>query len=178
VEYVGRRFPSWLVFFVMLALSAAALADDTAPEIPAKTAEAPDGKGVDKCACVPIAATPVEARPVRPPIYVENWDRLAELTRSDRVVSGQVDSWVARRSYVGWELGAVSLMGEGVAAFGVFDRLATDHWTNATKWSVAGGLSVAIVSLAVAWAISPDRDDFLTVINQWNLRHPDQPLAP
>ena len=173
-----RAFPSWLVFFDVLALSTVALADDTAAEIPAKTAEAPDGKSVDKCACVPIAATPVEARPARLPTYVENWDRLAELTRSDRVVSAQVYVWISRRYYVAWEVGAISLLGGGVAAFGAFDRLATDHWTNTTKWTLAGGLSVAIASLIIGWAVSPDRDDLLTVINQWNLRHPDQPLAP
>ena len=174
---VVRRFPSWLVFFIVLALSAAALADDAAPEIPAKTAEAPDGKGVDETART-SAAPPNRSRPVRLPTYVEDWDRLAELTRSDRVVSAQVDYWVSRRSYVAWELGGVSVTGGSVAAVGVFGRLANDHWTNVTKWSVAGGLCATIVSVAVAWAISPDRNDLLDVINQWNLRHPAQPMAP
>ena len=173
-----RKLSSCLVFFSTLALSIVALADENAEGPHAQAAEATGGKGVEKTAGVPAATTPVEAKAVRLPTYVENWDSLAELTRSDRVVFPQVDFWISRRSYAFWELGSVSLLGGGVAAFGLFDRLANDHWTNMTKWSVAGGLSVAIVSLVVAWAISPDRNDFLNVINQWNLRHPDQPLAP
>ena len=173
-----RRFPSWLVFFIGLALSTAALADDPAAEIPANPTEAQTGKSVEKTGCAPLAAVSVEAKPVRLPTYTEDWDRLSEFTRSDRVVISQADFWVSRRRFVFWDIGLFSALGGGVAAVATFERLETDHWTKATKWSLAGGLSVAIVSLVVAWAISPDRNDLLSVTNQWNLRHPDQPLAP
>jgi hypothetical protein len=173
-----RKVPAWLAFLTVLALSTIALADDTAAEIPAKAAEPRNEKDVDKTGRVPLATALVEAKPARLPVYVENWARLAELTRSDPVVLAQADFWASRRWYTLWDLGTVFLLGSGVAAYGTFDRLATDHWTKTTKWSLAGGLSVAIVSLLTAWAIFPDRDDLLTVINQWNLRHPGQPLAP
>jgi hypothetical protein len=35
-----------------------------------------------------------------------------------------------------------------------------------------------MVAVLMNWAFAPDRDDRLTVINHWNLRHPDQVLAP
>ena len=200
-----RKLSSSLVLFIALALSGAALADDAAAEISAGPTEAQTGKSFEKTGRVPAATsatdipaavakaqggkcagetgrapatTSVEATPVRLPTYVENWDRLPELTKSDRVVSSRADFWVSRRQFVFWDMGVFSALGGGVAALATFERLDSDHWTKATKWGLAGGLSVAIVSLVIAWAISPDRNDLLNVINQWNLRHPDQPLAP
>ena len=173
-----RKFPFWLVFFIVLGLSTVGVADENAAEIPAKAAEATRGKGVEKSGCGPIGPALVEAKPVPLPTYVENWDRLAELTRFDPVVFPQADLWASRRRFVLWDMGLFSALGAGVAAVATFERVAHDHWTKTTKWSLAGGLSVAIVSLVVAWAIYPDRADLLNVINQWNLRHPDLPLAP
>ena len=39
-------------------------------------------------------------------------------------------------------------------------------------------LGLTAVSLLITWAMDPDRDDFYTLINHWNLRHPRQILAP
>jgi hypothetical protein len=168
----------WLLFVTVMAEPTIVLADDTAQAISAAAAKAQGGRNAEKTGRVPIATTLVAAEPAPLPVYIENWARLAEFTKSDRVVFAQADRWATRRWYAGSDLGALFLLGSGVAAIGTFDRLATNHWTNTSKWTLATGLSVAIVALITAWAILPDRDDFLTVINQWNARHPDRPLAP
>ena len=77
-----------------------------------------------------------------------------------------------------WVLGAGLFLGGGAAALGTLDRLTTDGWTTASKWSVTAGVGVAVVSVLSYWAFAPDRDDLLTVINHWNIRHPDMLLAP
>jgi hypothetical protein len=173
-----RNFFYWLLFVTVLAKPTVALADEAAPKISAAAAEAQSRRSAEKTGRVPIATAVIGANPERPPVYIENWAQLAEFTRSDRVVFAQADRWATRRWYAGSDLGALFLLGSGIAAIGTFDRLAANHWTNASKWTLASGLSVAIVALITAWAILPDRDDFLTVINQWNARHPDRPLAP
>jgi hypothetical protein len=175
-----RNFPCWLFFAAVLAQPTVALADETAPKISAAAAEAQSRRGAEKTGHVPIATAVVEdkTRSERLPIYVESWPRLPELTQSDRVVFARADRLASGwASTVGTTLELLGLSG-AVAAFGTVDRLARDHWTNTAKWTVASGLGVAIATLITAWAISPGRDEFLEVINQWNLRHPDHPLAP
>jgi hypothetical protein len=75
-------------------------------------------------------------------------------------------------------LGTGLILGGGAAALGTMDRLSTGSWSNTSKWSTAGGIGVALLSLLANWAFAPDRDDLLTVINHWNLRHRDPQLAP
>jgi hypothetical protein len=75
-------------------------------------------------------------------------------------------------------LGAGLILGGGAAALGTVDRLSTGSWSNTSKWTTAGGVGVALFSLLLNWAFAPDRDDLLTTVNYWNLRHPDLRLAP
>ena len=70
------------------------------------------------------------------------------------------------------------LIGGGLILAGTLDRLSNDCWTDGSKWTVFSGVSVAAVTLLISWALAPERDDLLTVINHWNLRHPERPLAP
>jgi hypothetical protein len=101
--------------------------------------------------------------------------RLAALTEADGVVFPKAEFWARRREQADWVLGTGLILGGGAAVLGTMDWLLTgDSHTN--KWSTAAG--VALVSLFTNWAFAPDWDDLLTVINQWNLRHPDRPMAP
>jgi hypothetical protein len=125
------------------------------------------------------AAVATNCGPARPPLplYVDDWGRLADLTLSDPVVFSKADFWRNRQDTSRWLFAGV-ILGGGAAALATFDRLGTGSWTDTNKWMLAGGLSAAVLSLLAQWAFAPDRDDLLTVINHWNLRHPDQPLAP
>ena len=162
----------WLVLFLFLAQPA--LANEASARAPASVPDAKGEKGVGR----DTTLFETKPSPARLPTYVADWDHLAELTRSDPAVFARADHWAYRREHAIWSLGSVALLSGGVAVAGTFVRLDTDHWTKTTKWSVAGGLTVAVVSFLTAWAISTDRSDLESVITQWNLRHPDRPLAP
>jgi hypothetical protein len=71
-----------------------------------------------------------------------------------------------------------AFLGGGAVTLATIDRLGNENWTDTNKWGLAGGLALAAVSTLAYLAFSPDRDDRLTVINHWNLRHPGRPLAP
>jgi hypothetical protein len=120
----------------------------------------------------PAAAT-CNRCPSHSPLYVEDWGRLVALTRSEKA-----EFWRNRQETSRWVLGTGLFLGGGAAALGTLDRLTTDGWTTASKWSVTAGVGVAVVSVLSYWAFAPDRDDLLTVINHWNIRHPDMLLAP
>ena len=184
---------SGLVALAVLIPTSRSLADTDATESPAagkNQAEenqkadapvAPKAKLVEKTTlpAKPAAAALCNCGPPRPPLpmYVEDWGRLADLTLSDPVVFSKADFWRNRQDTSRWLFAGV-ILGGGAAALATFDRLGTGSWTDANKWMLAGGLSAAVLSLLAHWAFAPDRDDRLTVINHWNLRHPDQPLAP
>jgi hypothetical protein len=177
-----RRFLCWPFLLIALALPTTASADEAATDVPAKVPEAGVEKNAERTGPVtsPVATTFAKAktRPAQLPIYVEDWFSLAEQTQSDPVIFAQADHLFTRRNRAVWNLGVLGVLGGGVATVGTFERLSTNHWTDATKWSVAGGLSVAILSFLTAWVVYPDRADFLSLINEWNLRHLDRPLAP
>jgi hypothetical protein len=127
------------------------------------------------------AAEPVKTA-VSPPhpviLYIQDWGHLAEVTHSDDKLFDRADSLVNRAeasrqiTTVGW------LLGGSVATAATLSRLSTDHWTNFTKYGVAGGVSFLAVSMAISWFVAPDHSDLVSVINEWNQRHPERPLAP
>ena len=171
-----RNFPCWLLFATVLAKPTIALADESGATASANEPESWTARANHVAVAAPLVETKTGSP--RLPVYVESWPRLAELTQSDPVVFDRADNWASRWSTtVGTTLELLGLSG-AVAAFGTVDRLARDHWTNTGKWTVAGGLGVAIATLITAWAISPGRAEFLAVINQWNPRNPDRPLVP
>lgn len=124
------------------------------------------------------APAPVCRELPRPPAYIENWAWLAEFTKSDPLVARHANRWVTRQQHVRWKLGLVFVLGAGLTVGSTFARLENDHWTKTTKWGLASGIGITAVAAIVAWALLPDRDDYLAVVNQWNARNPDWPLAP
>lgn len=184
---------SGLVALAVLIPASSSLADTDATQSPAAgknqpeetqkedATVAPKAKPVEKTTlpAKPAAAAVCNCGPARPPLplYVEDWARLADLTQADPVVFSKADFWRSRQDTSRWLFAGV-ILGGGAAALASFDRLGTGRWTDTNKWMLAGGLSAAVLSVLTYWAFAPDRDDLLTVINHWNLRHPDQTLAP
>lgn len=142
-------------------------ADKPAPAEAAK----PAAKTLPKLTCPSCPAS-------LPPVYVADWARLAALTQSDSQIFTEVDGFAQRHDVVRNITVAGVMLGGIAAMVGGFHAVSADEWTKFDKWSVAGGLGLTAVSLFIAWAMEPDRDDFYTLINQWNLRHPQQVLAP
>jgi len=131
---------------------------------------------VEKCCPAPVASP---EKPAPCPVYVSDPERLAALTASDPVVFERADSLASRDNYYRRLLVPSGLLiGGGLILAGTLDRFSNDQWTNGSKWTVFSGVSVAAVTLLISWALAPERDDLLTVINHWNLRHPERPLAP
>lgn len=141
------------------------------------TPHAPKAVQVDAAKPTPKLACPSCAGSL-PPVYVADWARLAALTQSDSQIFTEVDGFAQRHDVVRNITVAGVVLGGIATMVGGFHAVSADEWTKFDKWSVAGGLSLTAVSLFIAWAMEPDRDDFYTLINQWNLRHPQQVLAP
>lgn len=172
---------------LLFGLTAPATAAEPGPAaaVPAPTAAAPDAASqpappsrvVTKHGAAPtqVVACACQAAPL--PLYVEDWGRLADLTRGDPRVFQQADFWRTRKENTRWLVAGI-LAGSGVATLATAHRLQAGEWSDRNKWMLVGGLTTALISTLAYWAFSPDRDDLLTVINHWNLRHPDRPLAP
>ncbi len=167
-----------------LSSASPARADEAAAESSTEVVKPEHAEASDKPAEKVVPANPVApaVAPICPlahsPVYVADWGRLAALTQSDATVFERAELWAKQREQTDWMLAAGLFLGGGAAVLGTVNRLGNESWTSTTKWGVAGGAGVALVSLLAALAFSPDRDDFYTVINQWNLRHPDRLLAP
>lgn len=176
-----HRLLSPSLAFLVVMTGRLAFADaETASPTPEPAASRP---AAEPEATKPVAkVTPKLACPscpqALPPVYVADWARLAALTQSDSQIFGEVDSFAGRHDVVRNITVAGVVLGGIATMVGGFHAVSADEWTKFDKWSVAGGLSVTAVSLFIAWAMEPDRDDFYTLINQWNLRHPQQVLAP
>jgi hypothetical protein len=149
--------------------------DQTSLQKPAVTELKPVEKAVSKPK--PTVTSIACAQP-KPPVYVADWARLAELTRSDSLIFTQVDAHASRRETARHVATVGAALGVAVALLGAFRGLFDDGWTHANKGTVVVGSGLTAVSLLTAWTINPDRDDFLTLINHWNLRHPDLVIAP
>ncbi len=181
-------FPS-LAFVLLVTGRLAFAATDTATQLPEPGAEKP---AAESEAAQPTAEAPKTAAAARPtpkltcpscpqslpPVHVADWARLAALTQPDAQIFGEVDGFAQRHDVVRNVMVAGVVLGGIAAMIGGFHAVSADGWTEFDRWSVAGGLSVTAVSLFIAWAMEPDRDDFYTLINRWNLRHPQQVLAP
>jgi len=155
--------------------AAEAPADPGPPQKPAVT----EVKAVEKPLSKPKppVATVACTQP-KTPVYVADWARLAELTRSDSLIFNQVDEHASKHETARHVASVGTALGVAVALFGTFRGLFDDGWTYANKGTVLAGSGLAAVSLLAGWAINADRDDFLTLINHWNLRHPDLVIAP
>ncbi len=161
-----RKFPC-LLLIVIPALTSYARADE--PGAPPPTgANQPNADAAKTLAPPPRQVT----------LYIEDWAHLAKVTRPDALLFDRADSLASRDTARGQIATSGLLVGGSAAVAGTIARLGTDHWTSLSKWGVAGGLSVVVVSLVTAWLVAPDRSDLVSVVNEWNQRHPDHPLAP
>jgi hypothetical protein len=183
-----------LGFFCTLTLALPASAEPDAtknPNPPAATNSPTDSVSQPKAAVTidlkPAEKTVSKPKPTvettgcsqpKPPVYVADWARLAELTQSDSLIFPQADTYASRHEVVRHISRAGLVLGAASIAIGTFRRLSDEEWTNTSKWAVGTGIGLAVVTLFASWAIDPDRDDFLTLINHWNLRHPDLVMAP
>jgi hypothetical protein len=183
-----RQFPGFAGLLVGLHLACPAWAGE-APlppgvgEKPTPPVEAPAEAAPPVPACPVIPACPACPSPMplatKPqPLYVTDWGRLAALTQEDRRVFSLADAHAQRLDHAYLAGGIGVTLGAGAGLLGLFGRLTDDHWTTASTWGTLGGVSTAVLSALIAWTIAPKRDDFYTVVNAWNLRHPDRPLAP
>jgi len=169
-----------LGFLTLLGPIPLSMADEAATQVPGGVPTPAGNTQVEKTPA--NAATQVKVAPVCKsaplPVYIEDWGRLADLTREDSEVFPRAEFWAKRHEQTSWIRGGGLIVGGGAVVLGIADRLTDDTSSRRAKWSIAGGVGVALVSAFVYWAFDPDRDDLLTVINQWNFRHPDRPLAP
>jgi hypothetical protein len=175
---MARRNLAWIALSLILPTliqGSLAQANETTPAPPAEVARPASNEPTDK---PPTAAAAVNCPAAVVPVYIEDWARLAALTESDSVIFPKAEFWARRREQANWVLGTGLILGVGATTLGTMNALATDSWSNTSKWTTAGGVGVALVSLLLDWAYAPDRDDLMTVINHWNLRHPDRLLAP
>ena len=169
-----------LVFLALVSPISVVLADEPATEAPTSVPTPASPKQVEKTpliAIAPIKVAPV-CKPAPLPAYIENWDRLADLTREDSEVFPRAEFWAKRHEVTSSIRAGGLIVGGGAFALGVSAWLTDDDLSRRAKWSMVGGIGVELVSAFVYWAFDPDRDDLLTVINQWNFHHPDRPLAP
>jgi hypothetical protein len=70
------------------------------------------------------------------------------------------------------------MLGFGTLGVGTIMRLRDGNWNTTSVGMAASSGVIAAVSLLLAWAMWPDRDDRLQVINAWNRRHPQDVLWP
>jgi hypothetical protein len=177
---MNRRNLAWIALSPILSTlipSTPARADDAAVATPAEVATSTSDEPAKKV--VPHTSTAAPNCPLAPaPVYIEDWARLAALTESDGVVFPKAEFWARRQEQANWVLDTGLILGGGAAVLGTADWLSTGSWSSTSKWTTAGGVGVAVGSLLLNWAFAPDRDDLVTIINYWNLRHPDRRLAP
>jgi len=168
------------LIFSGVAPATMAQSNDATAEIPATPPKPVAEKSGEKISTIPItpATVPPICAPAKLPVYIGDWQRLAELTQSDPVIFSKAEFWASRKKSTDWAFAGGMMLGVSAVAVGSIADLDAGFWSDSSKRLAAGGFAVMLVSVFVNWAFSPDRDDLLTIINHWNLRHPDRPLAP
>lgn len=118
-------------------------------------------------------------------IYVKDLRRLAELVDGDEVVSPLARNLHQRHvtSEVVWWgslIGGAALLAASVLVPG--DDCSTIGGSKYCSFGptnyglMYGGLGLGVIGPIVGWILTPKRDDLLDVINNWNVRHPDEPF--
>jgi hypothetical protein len=136
---------------------------------------------------VPAApAAPVQPLSVtRPPLYIKHLDHLGDLVKDDPLLDNQASDLTYRQhnSRLVFGISLVTLAVVAVTPFlvkktdcagsGPTMLCQQDH--NLIYLLVGSGISAAIAAIGLGFA--PRRDEFIDVVNDWNQRHPDRPLA-
>lgn len=137
----------------------------------------------------PIPAAGVSVAPARNPVrglqLIPSMSDLARLTRSDPVVSVQVDSLVRRRHTAA----AILFVTLPVALAGaVWGAVGSSHQKCDPQGEclsdrepstplLIGSAIIGIGGVLAALIVNASRDEEIDTVNQWNSRHPDEPLT-
>ena len=142
------------------------------PRVRAETSPAADGKAP--------AAAPL------PPVYVNDLADLQPLVSGDPELSARVTDLARRRSRAG-TVGMASIVGGlALVALGVMSLQeppedcpsACFARTTPVTWPlIGGGLGIAVVGGLAAYWMAPPRRALLGIIDPWNRRNPEHPIA-
>ncbi len=145
----------------------------------------------------PGSAPPVQPLPAGPPtapavatharamIYVKDLDHLAELVKSDNVIHPKAEALANNQTGATALMIAGGVIGTGViigsVTFLASQSCETTYTTFCTTNPSLGGIVVGsligLAGLIGGVALLPTRSDLLDVINEWNMRHRDQPFT-
>jgi hypothetical protein len=112
------------------------------------------------------------------PRYIGDWDQLSRLAGSDPGIAPMTNQFASRDKFAGDVAKVGILSGLGLGLFGVVSGTSGDSWSKQDKGLAIAGAGVAVLAWVTYWLSMPARSDFLDVINLWNQRHPDLPVAP
>ena len=134
------------------------------------------------------APSPAPVQPLsvaRPPLYIKNLDHLADLVKDDPLLDKRALDLVDRlqNSRIMYGISLVTLAAAAVTPFlikktdcvGSGPTMLCQQDPNLTYLLIGSGISVVIG--AIAFGMAPERDEYIDVVNDWNQRHPDRPLA-
>lgn len=120
----------------------------------------------------------IKPEPQKIPRYIGDWEQLSRLAGSDRVIAPMADQLASTNRFAIGVAKVGVLSGLGLGFLGVISGASGDSWSKQDKGLAIAGAGIAVLSLVTYWFTSPDRSDFVDVINLWNQRHPDLPIAP
>jgi hypothetical protein len=122
---------------------------------------------------------------VRPPLYIKDLDHLADLVKDDPPLEKRASDLADRLldARIAYGASAFVLAAGTLTTFivkktdcvGSGPTMLCQQDPNLTYLLV--GMGVSAVIAAIAFGTAPRRDDFIDVVNDWNQRHPDRPLA-
>jgi hypothetical protein len=163
--------------------SQAPSADETkAPETkPSAAIQAKEGAGagnMNQRAPRTNQCLAIKPEPQKIPRYIGDWEQLSRLAGSDQDIMPMADQFASRAKFATGMAKVGVLSGLGLGLIGVISGTSGDSWSKQDKGLAIGGAGVAVLSLVTYLISMPDRSDFLDVINLWNQRHPDLPIAP
>jgi hypothetical protein len=129
-------------------------------------------------------ARPVQPRPASPKralVYVKNVEHLAELVEEDDVVSRMANNLATRHKVAkGAEWSSVVGVVLVVLSFTALKTQTCDGGLCVNRVNTTasiGGTLIIVGSLLASAAIAPSHADVLDVVDTWNRRHSDIPLA-
>jgi hypothetical protein len=121
---------------------------------------------------------------VRPPLYIKDLDHLADLVKDDPPLDRRASDLAERLRDARIAYGAsVLVLAAGTLTSFIVEKndcvgsgpTLCQQDPNLTYLLV--GMGVSVVIAAIAFGTAPRRDEFIDVVNDWNQRHPDRPLA-
>jgi hypothetical protein len=133
--------------------------------------------------------TPTPATVCAPQVLtIRDLDHLEEVVESDNLLHARTKVLVRSRNNALWLafgglVAGTALMIAGLTVYADVDCYSIpfgDVWgcmTRPSLGALAGGAAIAVLGLVGAVALDPPRHDQIDVVNDWNARHPDRPIA-